>query len=290
MKNIFKTLLALFFILGHSICLCAQNSTATLPMLQKIESYQMEVTFDKTSHLIFPSRIVYVDLGSENLIAGKVEDAENVLRIKASVMDFKPETNFSVITADGRFYSFDVIYNSHPITLSYDLRLKTNDSKDLKSIFIKELGLDLPSSVHSVFENIYIQDKQIIRRIKTKNSSLDFSLKGIFINGGKFYFHTQITNSSNVSFQIEYVNFKIVDKRSVKRTAIQTRILPVIRTFKPVSETPGNKTQRNVFLLNQFAIEKDKMLLIEIFEKNSGRSLTLKVKSSDLLKAKLIVI
>jgi hypothetical protein len=39
--------------------------------LGKIEPYRMEVTYDKTSHLIFPTAIRYVDLGSEYLIAGK---------------------------------------------------------------------------------------------------------------------------------------------------------------------------------------------------------------------------
>ncbi|MDN3709368.1 DUF4138 domain-containing protein [Myroides ceti] len=81
----------------------------------------MEVTYDKTSHLIFPTAIRYVDLGSEYLIAGKAEDAENVLRVKASVRNFEPETNFSVITNDGRFYSFSVYYSSYPEATSYDL-------------------------------------------------------------------------------------------------------------------------------------------------------------------------
>ncbi len=81
----------------------------------------MEVTYDKTSHLIFPTAIRYVDLGSEYLIAGKAEDAENVLRVKASVKDFEAETNFSVITNDGCFYSFNVYYSSYPEALSYDL-------------------------------------------------------------------------------------------------------------------------------------------------------------------------
>ena len=39
--------------------------------------YGLEVTFDKTTHLIFPTAICYVDLGSNNLIAGKAEGAEN---------------------------------------------------------------------------------------------------------------------------------------------------------------------------------------------------------------------
>ena len=59
----------------------------------------------KTVHLIFPSAIRYVDLGSQNIIAGKAEDAENVLRVKASVKDFETETNISVICEDGSFYA-----------------------------------------------------------------------------------------------------------------------------------------------------------------------------------------
>ena len=54
-------------------------------------------------HLIFPSAIRYVDLGSQNIIAGKAEDAENVLRVKASVKDFETETNMSVI-CEGRLF------------------------------------------------------------------------------------------------------------------------------------------------------------------------------------------
>jgi hypothetical protein len=44
----------------------------------------MEVAFNKTSHLIFPSPVRYVDLGSQDIIAGKAEGANNVLRIKSS--------------------------------------------------------------------------------------------------------------------------------------------------------------------------------------------------------------
>ena len=67
--------------------------------------YGLEVTFEKTVHLIFPAAIRYVDLGSQNIIAGKADDAENVLRVKAAVREFE-ETNMSVICEDGSFYAF----------------------------------------------------------------------------------------------------------------------------------------------------------------------------------------
>ena len=121
MKNHLKTFWAIALILGFAVQSFAQDSIRTPLALGKIEPYKMEVTYDKTSHLIFPTAIRYVDLGSEYLIAGKAEDAENVLRVKATVRDFEPETNFSVITNDGRFYSFNVYYSSYPEAMSYDL-------------------------------------------------------------------------------------------------------------------------------------------------------------------------
>ena len=83
-----------------------QGMSRTIPTGRVVLPYGLDVTFDKTVHLIFPSAIRYVDLGSQNIIAGKAEDAENVLRVKAAVKDFETETNMSVICDDGSFYAF----------------------------------------------------------------------------------------------------------------------------------------------------------------------------------------
>ncbi|WP_264434480.1 hypothetical protein [Flavobacterium agricola] len=66
MNAIFKNLLALvcltLFITGANAQQVA-SSTTKLSM-GKVEPYEMQVTYSKTSHLIFPSAIRYVDLGS----------------------------------------------------------------------------------------------------------------------------------------------------------------------------------------------------------------------------------
>ena len=74
-----------------------------IPTERVVLPYGLEVTFEKTVHLIFPAAIRYVDLGSQNIIAGKADDAENVLRVKAAVREFETETNMSVICEDGSF-------------------------------------------------------------------------------------------------------------------------------------------------------------------------------------------
>ena len=268
----------------------AQDSAKTPLALGKIEPYRMEVTYDKTSHLIFPTAIRYVDLGSEYLIAGKAEDAENVLRVKASVKEFEPETNFSVITDDGRFYSFNVHYSSSPEVLSYDLLTmqKAVDKASGNDVLFEELGNNSPSLAGLLLETIYKNNKRIVKHIGAKSFGIQFILKGIYIHNGKYYFHTELANRTNVPFQIDFINFKVVDKKIAKRTVVQERSMMPLRTYKPLDEIGGKMTEQNVFLLDQFTIADDKVLLIEIFEKNGGRHQTLQVENSDLIKARLI--
>ncbi|MBF6645378.1 conjugative transposon protein TraN [Chryseobacterium indologenes] len=292
MKNHFKTFWAIALILGFAVQSYAQDSAnAKTPLaLGKIEPYKMEVTYDKTSHLIFPTAIRYVDLGSEYLIAGKAEDAENVLRVKATVRDFEPETNFSVITNDGRFYSFNVYYSSYPEAMSYDLLTmqKAVDKANGNDVLFEELGNNSPSLAGLLLETIYKKDKRIVKHIGAKSFGIQFILKGIYIHNGKYYFHTELRNRTNVPFQIDFINFKVVDKKVAKRTVVQERPMIPLRTYKPLNEIGGKSTEQNVFLLDQFTIADDKILLIEIFEKNGGRHQTLQIENSDLIKARLI--
>ena len=57
-----------------------QGITRKLPYRQMVTPFGVEVTFAKTVHIIFPAAVRYVDLGSNHIIAGKADGAENVIR------------------------------------------------------------------------------------------------------------------------------------------------------------------------------------------------------------------
>ena len=292
MKAIFKSLLAMVCMTTFVTAVDAQQVASNMTKLGmgKVEPYRMQVTYNKTSHLIFPAAIRYVDLGSEYLIAGKAEDAENVLRIKASVRDFNEETNFSVITDDGRFYNFNVLYSSYPATLNYDLLTmqRASDRESGNDVLFEELGDNSPSLAGLLMETIYKRNKRIVKHIGAKSYGIQFLLKGIYIHNGKFYFHTELRNKSDVPFNIDFVNFKVVDKKVAKRTVVQEKAMQPLRMYKPLGEITGKTTDQNVFLLDQFTMTDDKALVIEIFEKNGGRQQVLQVENADLVHAKSI--
>lgn len=139
-----------------------------------------------------------------------------------------------------------------------------------------------------LLETIYKKDKRTIKHIGAKSYGIQFILKGIYTHNGKYYFHTEVKNKTNVPFQIDFINFKVVDKKVATRTVVQERSIIPLRTYKTLTEISGQATQQNVFLIDQFTINADKILLIEIFEKNGSRHQTFLVENSDLIHAGLI--
>ena len=120
-----KILMMFALLLGVSAAWAQQSSgdyyeglTRKLGFSQMIPSHGLEITYDKTVHVIFPASVKYVDLGSTNLIAGKADGAENVIRVKATTRNFREETNMSVITEDGNFYTFNVKYADEPLSMT----------------------------------------------------------------------------------------------------------------------------------------------------------------------------
>ncbi|MCS3869505.1 conjugative transposon TraN protein [Chryseobacterium ginsenosidimutans] len=272
--------------------LSGQDSILTyLPLEEaKLEPYQIQVTYNKTSHLLFPSRIRYVDLGSDLLIAGKAEPVGNVLRIKSAVRGFEEETNFSVITEDGKFYNFDVYYSAYPYILSYDLlqqqrRMEQQYSTD---VLFEDLKGSSSTLTELIMENLYVKSNRTIKHISSKNYGIHFSVRALHVNDNKFYFTLQVRNSSNVSFDVDLINFKIVDKKNLKRTIVQDKLLEPLRVYTPVTTVPYHSDIVGVYLLDQFTLLKDQVLEIEILEKNGGRHQKVQLENKDLLNAKLI--
>ena len=91
---------------------------------QQIEPRKIEAGFTKTVHILFPSPVTYIDIGSMDIIAGKADGAENVVRVKAAVRNFAAETNLTVITEDGGFFTFDVYYAENPVVSTLNLTVQ----------------------------------------------------------------------------------------------------------------------------------------------------------------------
>lgn len=271
-----------------------QGITRKLPYRQMVTPHWVQVTFAKTVHIIFPSAVRYVDLGSNWIIAGKADGAENVIRVKATTEGFPGETNFSVICEDGSFYSFNARYAHEPEMLNIEMKdfLENGDTTDFShtrmNIYFRELAGESPLLVKLIMQSIYKEDRREIRHLGCKRFGVQFLLKSVHSHNGLFYFHTETRNRSNVAFRTDFIRFKIVDKKVPKRTAIQERVIDPVRSYNEVLVTEGKSDVRTVYAVPQFTIPDDKLLVIELFEKDGGRHQTIRVENADLVAAKQI--
>lgn len=268
--------------------------TRKLTFDRMVPPYGLEVTYGKTTHIIFPSAVRYVDLGSPNLVAGKADGAENVIRVKSIVKNFREETNMSVITESGSFYTFNVKYADEPLLLNIEMKDFIHDGSEVNrpnnalDIYLKELGSESPKLVQLINKSIYKENKRHVKHIGSKAFGIQYLLRGIYTHNGLLYFHTQVRNRSNVPFEVDFVTFKIVDKKVMKRTAIQEQVIFPLRAYNYATLVAGNKDERTVFTFDKFTIPADKVLVVELNEKSGGRHQSFIVESEDIVRAKVI--
>ena len=258
------------------------------------EPYRVEVAFDKTVHILFPAAVKYVDLGSANILAGKADGAENVVRIKAAVRGFTGATSFTVITASGVLYTFEALYADSPAQLTVELEdwLHRDPYGPFASrqtyVRLSELGDETPLVVNRIMYTLYKKNKRDIRHIGCKKYGIQTLLKGLYINNDLLYLHTSLRNSSDISFDIDYIRFKVVDKKVAKRTAMQENFIEPVRTYNRLITVDGKATVRGIFVLPKLTLPDDKLLVVEVYEKGGARHQSFRIENTDLVAAKPI--
>ena len=272
---------------------------------QQIEPRKIEAGFTKTVHILFPSPVTYIDIGSMDIIAGKADGAENVVRVKAAVRNFTAETNLTVITEDGGFFTFDVHYAENPAVSTLNLtvqepqpggvkKLSTTDTPQQPApasegrVLLREVGREKPATVKRMLSDIYRQNRMDVKGIRTKKYGIGVEVQGIYVFNDVIYIHTCISNDTNISFEVDARRFIVADRKLTKRTAQQQTTLEILRVCNDPAVVRGHQRQRTVFALPKLTISDDKVLLLEIIEKNGARHQTIEIPSRELLKAKVL--
>lgn len=291
---IYLTLLAALFAAAKVMAQSNGTSAKQGPTPRTIE-----VGFTKTVHILFPAPVTYIDIGSMAIIAGKADGAENVVRVKAAVRDFAEETNLTVITEDGGFYTFDARYAENPVTSTIEIAVAESPEAQPASasvparadegrVLLREVGRERPATVKRVLSDIYRQNRADVKGIHTRKYGVEVEVRGIYVHNDVIYLHVQIANNTNISFEVDYRRFVVADRKAARRTAQQQRIIEPLRVCNDPSIVRGHQRQRIVFALPKLTLEEDKILLLEIAEKDGARHQYLEISSKELLGAKAL--
>ena len=290
----------IYLTLIAALMAAAQVTAQTAPEAPaEIRPLRIEAGFSKTVHILFPSPVTYIDIGSMDIIAGKADGAGNVVRVKAAVRNFTTETNLTVITEDGGFFSFDVHYAENPAVSTIDISALKQPAVENGStqpepasaegrVLLQEVGREKPATVKRVLGDIYRQNRIDVKGIRTKKYGIGVEVLGIYVHNDVIYIHTMVSNETNISFEVDARQFIVADRKLAKRTAQQQTSLEILRVCNDPTVVRGHQRQRTVFALQKFTIPDDKVLLLEIIERNGARHQTVEIPAKELLDAKLL--
>ena len=211
-----KRNLIYLFLIVSSIWAAHAAAKAMQDGPQQIESRKIEAGFTKTVHILFPSPVTYIDIGSMDIIAGKADGAENVVRVKAAVRNFAAETNLTVITEDGGFFTFDVYYAENPAVSTLNLTVQEPQPESMKKP--AAVGYPQPTAPASEgrvllrgraretcdhkthVERHICQNRTDVKGIRTKKYGIEVEVLGIYVFNDVIYIHSCISNDTNISF------------------------------------------------------------------------------------------
>lgn len=282
MKKISIVLVTGIILVLINVQVFAQNVLQT-EKTSFIEPYHLAITFYKTSNLVFPYAIKSVDRGSKDVLVQKAKGVENILQVKAAKPNFD-ETNITVITADGKLYSYILNYSNNPTNLN--IRFENIKQEQTNAFFSATTNIN-EAEIQADVENVLKANKNI-RGLKDKRYGIKVQLNGLYINDEVMYYRIKIQNQSNINYDIERLRFFILDQQKSKRTASQELEVQPLYIHGDTSVVASQSEHVFVYAVPKFTIPDKKYLTIQLMEKNGGRNLKLIIHNKTIVKAKPI--
>lgn len=271
MKKVFITFL---------VCLCAVVVNAqSLPIDKMADANPEElkviyINKDISTHFIAMEDIKYVDI-SVNEIVGDIP-TDNSLRVKP----IKEGASGVITLITERFmvqyllvYTSDISKACSRFNIPYsDLRSYVNPETNLTKAEMYDYAHRMFISRNKYFD------------VSSKDKLMKFVLNNIYTMDKYFFIDVSMVNKSKIRYDIDQIRFKIEDKKQTKATNFQSiEILPLMQVN---NATYFKKKYRNIFVFEKFTFPDEKVLTIEISEKQiSGRVITLRIDYADILHA-----
>jgi|GEM_PF-185030 len=250
---------------------------------EKAVRYTLDVSDSKTTHIIFPANLKYVDYGDGTIEVEKANGVENIIKVRA-LKPFTQLTNLSAITEQGKFYTFNLCFNKEVEIISY--LVDKNDTKRGQVAILdnREMNVLQKDSLRRQIEHIPQR-----LNLESTNGKVDFAIHNIMVKDGTLFFKMSLTNNSQINYTIDFIRFYIQDAKRTKKTALQQLELTPLFYFNYQPEVRYHQSHVFTAALEKFTIPDKKICIIEIQEAGGGRHFFYKLHNKHLLDAQVLL-
>ncbi|MEN5058901.1 DUF4138 domain-containing protein [Sphingobacterium kitahiroshimense] len=247
----------------------------------------IEVGYDKTTFIVFGSEVDFFDVGSEDLLF-EITAKPNIVKLKGAVEGFR-ETNVTIVTKKGEYYSFIVKYNANPETLNH---IFTTDGNPV--LMDKEEFKEQKEQASLLKDFDYVEKKisneTPINTLSSFEYRMGLAVSGIFVYKGNIYMKLVMTNKSSIDYNVDALMFSVQPRRKSRRaTSTQDVYQQPIHSKNLPKSVLANQEVKNILVcFVPFTISNDNVFDIQLVEKEGSRTLNVKLQSKHILSAKII--
>jgi conjugative transposon TraN protein len=263
------------------VLLCAMSATPIMAQQTYEELEQLTVNENVTTVITASEPIRFVDISTDHVVGD--QPINNTIRLKpkegADVHEDGDIIAIVTVVTERYRSQYALIYTTRLTEAVTDKQIQPEERIPYHNPSVTMSTEDMTQFARKIWNS-----PARIRNVATKQHRMTMRLNNIYSIGEYFFLDFSIENRTNIRFDIDEIRVKLCDKKQSKATNVQmieltpAMILDESKRF--------SKGYRNVIVLKKLTFPNDKILSIEISEKQiSGRNITLNIDYEDVLYA-----
>lgn len=270
MKKFFKKIVVMAMAAVAALPVSAQNTLVDMEVLTVNENVTTVITASEP--------IRFVDISTER-VAGD-QPINNTIRLKPKESAEDGEILGIVTIVTERYRTqYGLVYTSCMQEAVTDKEVTLRERQAYHNPAVSMSTEDMFAYAHRIWAS-----PAKYRDVCYRNHRMSMRLNNIYCVGEYFFIDFSIENKTNIRFDIDEIRVKLQDKKITKATNAQTvELKPELILDR---STHFAKGYRNVIVVKKMTFPNDKVLSIEISEKQiSGRTLKMSIDYEDVLSA-----
>ncbi|WP_346713538.1 conjugative transposon protein TraN [Mediterranea massiliensis] len=243
------------------------------------EMVQLTVNEQVTTVITASEPVLFVDISTDK-VAGD-QPMDNTIRLKPKEAGHADGEVLAIVTIVTERYRTQY-------ALLYTTRLQ--EAVTDKEIALQERSAYNNPAVSMSTEDMLKYARRIwnsparYRNVGAKSNRMVMRLNNVYAVGNYFFIDFSIENKTRIRFDIDQIRVKLADRKVSKATNAQViELTPALVLENAPSFQRG---YRNVIVLEKMTFPNDKILTIEVSEKQiSGRTIALDIDYKDVLSA-----
>lgn len=264
----------------RTILSLALGFIALASQAQQVDTLHLSTLY--TTHVIFPTEVIYADLANNQIVAAKiVEQNKNMLAVKARV-SFDTTTSVSALESNGNMHTFVIVFDEHPSELVIDKRSSTFAAEE-RSLRRQGSGKDvsLVREPDAPVLSEVAKERQRLFHIGDRKYDVTLLCEDIFVYSDNTYIVLSLSNRSGVSYETIDATFVIESRKKSKRAVQYEKNLYPKGRYGTLTAKPSS-VSRIAYSFDKVTMTKDQVLKVYLYETGGQRNMVMTLSDKDI--------